>query len=73
MLAYNLLWWFKSSFPLGKKLADRGIRFLREAVFLVPGVVKRQGEGFVLHLPAEWPFAGLVGEIMASLARAAPA
>jgi len=73
MLAYNLLWWFKSSFPLGKKLADRGIRFLREALFLVPGVVKRQGEGFVLHLPAEWPFAGLVGEIMASLARAAPA
>ncbi len=73
MLAYNLLWWFKSSFPLGKKLADRGIRFLREALFLVPGVVKRHGEGFVIHMPVDWPFAGLMREIMASLARAAPA
>lgn len=73
MLAYNLLWWFKDSLLLGKKLSDRGIRFLREVLFLVPAVVERCGEMFILHLPSAWPFAGLMNEIMVSLARPAPA
>lgn len=73
MLAYNLLWWFKDSFPMPKKLSDRGIRFLREALFLVPAVVERHGDGFSLHLPSAWPFAGLMGEIMVSLVRPTPA
>ena len=73
MLAYNLLWWFKSRMPLCEKLSERGIRVFRDTLFLIPAVVVKHPSGFSIHMPEAWPFAELMHRMISFLASPAPA